>query len=125
MKIFNQITGIFFLSLLGTAVSELLPFSFPAGVLCMVVLFLLFCFGIVKTDSIRETSDFLARCMAIMFVPAGVGLIQYFDLLKTTLLPILIICLVSTLITFLATAYTVILVSRLQERLRKRGTRHD
>lgn len=125
MKLFRQLTVLFLLSLVGSVLSELLPFPFPAGVLCMILLFLLFCLRWAKTDSLQETADFLSSFMALLFVPAGVGLIQYFDLLKTTFFPILLICLISTILTFVATAYTVQLVIRLQEHLQQGGASHE
>ncbi len=125
MKLYKQITGIFLLSMLGTVVAELVPFPFPAGVFCMVLLFVLFCTGTLKTTDLRETAEFLSGMMAVLFVPAGVGLIRYFDLLKSTFVPILLICLISTFVTFAATAYTVQAVSRLQETWKKRGAFHE
>ena len=57
--------------------------------------------------------------MAFFFVPAGVSVMNYFDILKSTLVPFLIICIISTIITFVATAYSVQLVMRLMNRRKK------
>ncbi|MBR5152238.1 MAG: CidA/LrgA family protein [Clostridia bacterium] len=119
MNIFKQLTALSLLSLAGVAISHLIPFPFPAGVVCMILLFLLFCTGKVKLSHLQETTDFLSRYMAILFIPAGVGLIRYLDLLKSSFIPILLVCLISTVITFAATAYTVQFVILLQEKYRK------
>ena len=57
--------------------------------------------------------------MAFFFVPAGVSVMNYFDILKSTLVPFLIICIVSTIITFAATAYSVQFVMKLMNRRKK------
>ena len=54
------------------------------------------------------------------FVPAGVSIINYFDVLKSSIIPLIVICVVSTVITFAATAYSVTLTVRLLEK-RKGG----
>ena len=54
--------------------------------------------------------------MAFFFVPAGVSIINYLDLLKSSLLPILVICVASTFITFAVTAWSIRLTMRLMNR---------
>ena len=102
------------ISLMSEAVSLLLPFPFPGSVLAMIVLFILLVTGILKVDHIRQKSDFMLKNMAFFFIPAGVGIMEYFDVLKECLLPFLVICVVSTVLTFAVTAGTVALVMKLQ-----------
>ena len=52
--------------------------------------------------------------MAFFFIPAGVGIMEYFDVLRECLLPFLVICVISTVLTFAVTAGTVALVMKLQ-----------
>lgn len=114
MKILLQIGVVLLICLISEAVSLLLPFPFPGSVLAMIVLFILLVTGILKVDHIREKSDFMLKNMAFFFIPAGVGMIEYFDVLKECLLPFLVICVVSTVLTFAVTAGTVALVMKLQ-----------
>lgn len=116
MKILKQLGMIFLLCLFGKFITEMLPFSVPTGVLCMVVLFVIFLFRIAKTDSLRETNDFLMQNMALFFIPAGVGIVQYYDIMKNAVWQIVLICVVSTFLTFAATAYTVRFVTALQKK---------
>lgn len=48
--------------------------------------------------SIRETSRFLIEIMPLMFVPAGVGLLSSWGVLKPVCVPIMVIVLISTII---------------------------
>lgn len=83
----------------------------------MIFLFLCLASGILKIEHIQEKSDFLLSNMAFFFIPAGVSIINYFDVLKSNAWKILVICVVTTLVTFGVTA----LFMRLTMRLMKRG----
>lgn len=119
MKIIKQI-GIFFtVCWLSQVVVAYLPFSFPSSVIGMILLFICLLAGVLKIEHIQEKADFLMENMAFFFVPAGVSVMNYFDILKSTLVPFLIICIVSTIITFAATAYSVQFVMKLMNRRKK------
>lgn len=119
MKILCQIAVIFSVCWLSTIIEFLLPFAFPASVISMILLFLLLVFKVVKVGHIREKSDFLLGNMAFFFIPAGVSVINYFDVLSKNLIPLLVICLVSTILTFAVTAYAVKLTIFLMNRGKK------
>lgn len=82
LKVLKQLGLIFLLCLFGDFIAGLLPFSVPTGVLCMVILFLIFLFRIAGTESLKESNDFLMENMALFFIPAGVGIVQYYDVMK-------------------------------------------
>ena len=116
MRILAQIGIVLFVCLLGEAIAAVLPFPFPASVIGMVLLLLLLLSGVLRVDHIREKSDFLLSNMAFFFIPAGVSVINYFDVLASALLPLLVICVVSTVLTFAVTAYAVRLTRLLMDR---------
>jgi holin-like protein len=72
--------------------------------------------GFLKIEHVQEKADFLLGNMAFFFVPAGVSIINYFDILKSTVLQLLVICVVSTIVTFAVTAYVVTLTVKLMEK---------
>lgn len=98
----------------------LLPIDFPASVIGMILLFALLVFRVLKVEHIREKSDFLLANMAFFFVPAGVSIINYFDVLKSSVVQLLLICLFTTVLTFAATAGSIRLTLKLMNR-RKGG----
>ena len=69
-----------------------------------------------KVEHVREKSDFLLSNMAFFFVPAGVSIMNYFDVMRGTVCKLLLICLITTVLTFGATALSIRAVLRLQER---------
>ena len=113
MKIIKQFGIIFSLCWLATVIEGLLPIAFPASVIAMLLLLVSLLAGVLKIDHIREKSDFLLANMAFFFIPAGVNVINYLDILKENWLPLLLICVITTVVTFAATAYSVWLVMRL------------
>ena len=107
MRILAQIGIVLFVCLLGEAIAAVLPFPFPASVIGMVLLFLLLACKWLKPRHIQEKSNFLLSNMAFFFIPAGAGLLDYLDVLKANLVPLLVICLVTTPLVFLVTGWTV------------------
>lgn len=116
MKIIKQVGIIFLICWLSLVIEAALPFSFPASIIGMILLFLCLLLGILRIEHIQEKSDFLLSNMAFFFVPAGVSIINYLDLLKSSLVPLLVVCVVSTVITFAVTAWSIRLTMRLMNR---------
>ena len=116
VKIICQIAIIFTICWISQIVEAVLPFPFPASVIGMVLLLILLLVRALKVDHIREKSDFLLSNMAFFFIPAGVGILENFDALRQSLLPFLLVCVLTTIITFFAAAMTVKGVMALQRK---------
>ncbi|MCI8599911.1 MAG: CidA/LrgA family protein [Lachnospiraceae bacterium] len=123
MKIIKQFGIIFAICWFSVVIEHFLPFSFPSSVIGMIVLLFCLLTGVLKVDHIREKSDFLLSNMAFFFIPAGVNVINYLDILKAHWLTLILICSLTTLITFAVTAYSVRLTMRLLKR--ERSARHE
>ena len=120
MKIIRQIGIIFTVCWLSILVEKILPFAFPASVIGMILLFICLLTGVLKIEHIQEKADFLLENMAFFFVPAGVSIINYFDVLESTWIQLVVICVISTVVTFAVTAWSVKLTIRLLSRIRER-----
>lgn len=116
MKILYQIAIIFGLCLLGEIVSALLIFPFPSAISAMILLSIALFSGILKIDHIKEKSDFLLSNMAFFFIPAGVKVIEHFDLIASFWWQFIVIAIASTIVVFLVTAATVTLLIKVEER---------
>ena len=119
VKLLVQIGIVFGICLVGEGIAAILPFAFPASVLSMLLLFVLLLCGVLKVEHIREKGDFLLKNMAFFFIPSGVALLEQVDFLKGKIMILLLICLITMVLTFAATAFTVRLVSRWQKHLKK------
>lgn len=100
MKIIKQLFWIFLFSLLGDGVSILISnfVAIPGSVIGMVLLFIALHFNWLKLSQVEEVGTWLTDNMAILFVPAGVGLMTNFDLLANVWLHLLIIMVVTVTI---------------------------
>lgn len=75
----------------------LIPLPFPASIYGIVILFICLETKIIGVSSIKETSYFLIEIMPLMFIPAAVGLIKSWDILRPSLLAYITITVISTL----------------------------
>ncbi|MEH2921628.1 CidA/LrgA family protein [Samsonia erythrinae] len=83
---------------LGIGLSALLPITLPGSIIGMLILFLLLSFQIIPAQWVKPGCHQLIRYMALLFVPIGVGVMQYFDLLRAQFAPVIVSCSVSTLV---------------------------
>ena len=98
MKYIRQFLIILLISFLGELLKELLPLPVPASIYGLVLLFLALEFHIIPLEAVKETGKFLIEIMPILFVPAGVGLIESWDALRPIFVPVVVIMVVSTVV---------------------------
>ena len=79
----------------------------PGTVLGLIFLFLALSFGIVKTEMIEDICEVLISHMSFLFVPAGVGLMTSFDMLKGKVMAFSIVIVISTIVVWIVTVYVV------------------
>ncbi|HPT75206.1 MAG TPA: CidA/LrgA family protein [Defluviitaleaceae bacterium] len=108
---------VFFICFISVGLSQWIPL--PATIIAMIIMLLLLIFKLIKPSQIKEQSDFLLKNMTILFIPAAVEIINYTEYLKDNFLIFLLICLITTIITFVVSAYTVIFVMQWQEKKKK------
>ena len=116
MKIISQLGIIFGIYWVSQIIESLLPFSFPASVIGILLLLALLIPGILKTESIREAADFLTGNLTFFLLPVWSSIMNYVDLIGANLVPFFVICTVSTFVTFFVVFYTVRFTCRLMEK---------
>lgn len=114
MKYIKQFAIIIAISLIGEILANVLPFTIPASVYGLFIMLLALVAKIIKPSQIKETSEFLLDVMPIMFVPASVGLMVSWGLLKEILVPVLIVSVLGTLIVMIVSGKTVDVVMKLR-----------
>ena len=114
MSILWQVGILFSICLAAQGIAALLPFAFPASVLAMLLVFLLLLSGIIRIRHIKELAIWFSQNMGFLFVPACVEVMDYFDLIAENLIPILVIGVVTTILVFAVTGWTVKALMRLQ-----------
>jgi len=96
----------------GEVVSHLLGLPVPGPVVGMLLLFIALRARNRVPDSIAMAADALAKHLSLLFVPAGVGVMMYFERLAGEWLPIVMALLVSTTVAMAAAALTFAALAR-------------
>ena len=115
MKYLSQFCIILGFTLTGEALQRLLPLPIPASVYGLVLLFLALCTGIVKVSQVKETGAFLTSVLPLLFVAPTVGIVEHWGLIRPNLLPIALLLLGSTVLTFAISGLTTRALSRKEE----------
>lgn len=109
----KQVFVIFGCLSIGKIIVALTGLPFPASIIGMLLLTILLATGKVKLNDVANVSSFFNKNMAFFFVPAGVAIMLYTDLIKESFWPIITAASVSTILVLLVTGLT-------HQRLRKR-----
>jgi len=83
-QVINFSRGFFLIMLfliLGKTISSYLPIPFPGSIIGLILLFIALSLSLVKVEWIMLSGSIILKYMALLFIPIGVGLINYFDLI--------------------------------------------
>lgn len=119
MKYVKQLMIILIFSFIGDILNHIIPLPIPVSIYGMVFLFIALLTRIIKLNQVETTAEFLLSIMLIFFVPASVGIIDTFFAYKSSMLPIIIIVIISTIIVMITTG----LVSQFIIKLRNKKER--
>ena len=76
MKYLRQFLLILLISFIGELLHEVLPLPVPASVYGFAILFIGLLSGVIKLAHVKDTGKLLIEIMPVMFIPAGVGLLE-------------------------------------------------
>ena len=115
-KLLHGLAIILFLQWLSTAIISFLGIPFPPPLLGMLILTALLCTGVIKENYIEDICTALIDKMALLFLPAGVSMILYLDVIKSELLPISLTVILSSVIILCSTALVLEMLLRKKEK---------
>lgn len=90
---------------LGELVIWLTHIPLPSSILGMLLLTLFLKLGIIRLEWVKGLSDFLVANIGFFFVPPGVAIMLYFDVIKAELWPIVTASAVSTVLVLAVTGW--------------------
>ena len=120
MKYLRQFAIILFISLLGELLRILIPLPIPASVYGLVLMLVALTTGMLKVHQVKAAADFLIEIMPVMFVPAGVGLLEAWGDLQPIWLPVVIITILTTVIVMVVTGRSTQFVIKKDRRKEKK-----
>lgn len=106
MQYMKQLGIILIISFLGEIFNFLIPLPIPASIYGLILMFICLKSGFIHLSSVKETGTFLIEILPFMFLPAAVGLMTSWDILKPVLIPYAVITFVSTILVMLAAGHT-------------------
>ncbi len=117
------IKGIFIiLACLGLGIlgSHFIGGFLPGSVVGMLLLFFALMLKIVKPEDVRPVADFLTKNMTLFFLPAAIGIMEQWGLLRLNLLAWAVIVSLSTVCVLLSVCLTQDGMMALMNRLKRR-----
>ena len=121
MKYIKQFLIIITVSFIGEILNRLIPLPIPASIYGIILMFLALELKIIPLDSVKETGKFLIEIMPIMFVPAAVGLLTSWEILRPSWVEYLVITVVTTFVVMAVSGW----VTQALMRLKKKGENDD
>lgn len=98
----KQFGIILLVTCIGEALRCYIPLPIPASIYGLCLMLVLLMTKMIKIEQVKEAGDFLIEIMPLMFIPAAVGLITSWALLKSIWIPVLMITIMSTLMVMAA-----------------------
>ena len=90
---------------LGELIVWLTGVKLPSSIIGMLLLTLSLKLGIVRLRHVDLVGNFLVKNLGFFFVPPGVALMLYFDIIEAQLIPIVVASAVSTVIVLVITGW--------------------
>ena len=100
MKYLTQLLYILLFTGLGELLQAVIPLPIPAAIYGLVLLLLALCTGILKAEKIADTARFLIQIMPLLFVAPAVNILRYWNIIRSEVVAICVIMVVSTVIVF-------------------------
>ena len=105
---------------LGELIVRTTGAKLPASIIGMILLTLMLKLKDIKLEWVRGLTDFLIANLGFFFVPPGVALMLYFDLIKAEIVPIALATLLRTISVVIITGHTHQVVSKGENKVREK-----
>lgn len=116
LKIIIHIAVLYGIFLVGNGIQHYFNLFIPGSVIGMVLLFALLMTGVIKASWIEEGSRIIINHLALFFIPATVGVMNYFGLFAGKGFLLVIIVLLSTVMVIVTGGHVSQALMRRKER---------
>ncbi|MEI3611188.1 CidA/LrgA family protein [Pseudogracilibacillus sp. SO30301A] len=106
VKLVIQIGVLFGVYSIGAWIQQYFNLFIPGSVIGLVLMFTLLTTGILKANWIEKGARFMINHLVLFFIPATVGVLNYYDLFKGKGILLIVITVVSTLFVMLSSGVT-------------------
>ena len=115
---FRQLAIIIGCLAVGEFITWLTGISVPSSIIGMLLLTFLLKVKVIKLEWVETISNFLVKNMGYFFVPPGVALMLYFDIIGKEIVPIVLATTLSTMLVLVVTGWTHIMTRKIIKRIK-------
>ena len=106
MKYLRQFTIIMSFAFMAEVIHSIVPLPIPASIYGLLIMLAALEKGVIKPSNIKDTALFLIEIMPVMFIPAAVGIIEYYHTLKGLYIEVGLLLVLTTAVTIVLTGLT-------------------
>mgnify|MGYP001035602013 FL=1 len=115
---FRQLAIIIGCLAVGEFITWLTGISVPSSIIGMLLLTFLLKVKVIKLEWVETISNFLVKNMGFFFVPPGLALILYFDIIGKEIVSIVLATTLSTMLVLVVTGWTHIMTRKIIKRIK-------
>ena len=115
---FRQLAIIIGCLAVGEFITWLTGISVPSSIIGMLLLTFLLKVKVIKLEWVETISNFLVKNMGFFFVPPGVALMLYFDIIGKEIVSIVLATTLSTMLVLVVTGWTHIMTRKIIKRIK-------
>ena len=116
MRIPSQLAVIFAICLAGEFLHRIVGVPLPGNIIGMVLLLILLCLKVLKSEQISGVSGFFLNHLPLFFLPPSIAIMAVGDDILAKWPLLLVLCITFTLVTIAAGGLTTQFLIRLQEK---------
>lgn len=119
---FIQLCLLFVFLALGELIVYFTRLPIPSSIIGMILLFIALTLKIVKLKWIEKVCDFFVSNLGFFFIPAGIGVMQYFGLISRQWVPIVMAVGLSTILIIISTGGVMQFFNRVSSKVKNRNS---
>ena len=102
VKYLRQFGIILAVTCAGEIMKYFIPLPIPGSIYGLILMFVLLLLRVIKVEHVKETGEFLIEIMPLMFIPAAVGLLESWDIIRPSWIQYILITVSTTFIVMVA-----------------------
>ena len=106
-KLLNGLSLILLVQFFGTLIIDYFNVKFPPALFGMILMSIFLLTNVIKVEWVEDTCQLLLQKMGILFLPAGVSIMLYLDIIAKESLAILATVFISTIVITIVTGLSV------------------
>ena len=116
MKYMKEYGIILIVTFLGECAKAIIPLPIPASIYGLVLMLAALCTHIIKVEDVKKAATFLIEIMPMMFIPAAVGIIAAWEMLRPIFGQVIVIIIISTILVMAVSGRVTQRINKLTER---------